>query len=206
MHNYQSRAWLKWLSLRHVATLLVLFIAFAYSAWLIKVTSPKTQEERYSDKIPDYYLTDVVALEFNEQGQLLHQLLSPKVIHIPSDDTVLLKAPHITVYSTDVPPQAPWQITALHGKTIENNKYAWLWNQVVLHQPSSAQNKEMTILTSRMRVVPSENIADTHAPVTVIQPGLEVHSIGMRAFLKEKRVDLLSRAQGVYDVNAAGDN
>lgn len=206
MSKPHGRAWLHWMSARSLATTVVLLLAFIYSGWLIKLTSTSNNEAQYSDHIPDFYLTDVVSAEFDAKGQVLHKLISPKVIHIPFQDTLLLRTPAITIYSEDNPPQAPWQINALHGKTINKNQRAWLWGNVVLHQSASDQNKMITILTSRLMVIPSINIAQTHAPVTVIQPGLTVHSVGMRAYLKEKRVDLLSRAQGEYDVNEAGDN
>jgi lipopolysaccharide export system protein LptC len=206
MSRQQGRNWQQWMSARSVATTIVLLLAFIYSAWLIKLTSPSSSDVRYSDHIPDFYLTQVIAAEFDAQGQLLHKLISPKIIHIPFEDTLLLRMPEITIYSEDNPPQAPWQITALHGKTINKNQQAWLWGSVVLHQSASDQNKITTILTSRLMVTPATSIAETHAPVTVVEPGLTVHSVGMRAYLKEKRVDLLSRAQGEYDVNEAGDN
>jgi len=196
----QGQFWLSW---RMFWTIIALLLATIYSTWLVRATTPKTDNARYGDNIADFYLTDVLALEFNQQGQLIHRLVSPKVVHIPANDTLLLRNPDLTLYSESVPVKSPWRITALHGKTIQNDKQAWLWGNVVLHQPPSAENKDSTILTSQLTIYPDKNMAETYAPVTVLEPGLEVHSVGMRAYFKEKRVDLLSRAQGVYDVNEA---
>jgi len=206
MRHDSPPRWSTWFSTRHLATVIVLLLGVIYSAWLVKVTTVPNQHIQYTDKVPDYFLTDVTALAFNAEGHLLHQLQSPRLLHIPANDTILLRAPHLMIYSDNIPPQGPWQITALHGKTNQDNQYIWLWNQVVLHQLPSPQNKDITILTDRMAVNANTRIAETHTPVTVLEPGLQVHSIGMRVFLDEQRVDLLSHAQGIYDVNIAGDS
>ena len=57
----------------------------------------------------------------------------------------------------------------------------------------------MDIRTEDMRVLPNTNYGETDKLVIINTPGSESRGVGMRAFLDQGRVELLSQVHTLYD-------
>lgn len=147
----------------------------------------------------DFYMQGVTATRFDKQGQLVSSLYSPKVTHYPHQDTYLLENPDIQLREENNP--QPWQIRAYHGKALHQMTYVELWEDVRIHQNNSSAHPTTTILTSFLIVKPKIKYAETDKPVTFLQPGTRINSIGMRAYFNQQKVELLSHARGYYANN-----
>ncbi|MFN7097126.1 MAG: LPS export ABC transporter periplasmic protein LptC [Gammaproteobacteria bacterium] len=185
------------ISTGNLIAIVALFMLVCYTGWLLKATSGSSLVAPEDKKHPDFFVTDVTAIETSDTGSIKNQFMSPKVVHYEENDTYFYDTPHVITYSSDG--KAPWNITALHGKSINGNERIILWNDVKIHEPPSTLNNDTWITTSWMVVYPKQNYAESDKPVTFTEPDLTVHSIGMRVYFKEKKVELLNQAQGVYD-------
>ncbi len=178
-----------------------LFLLVVYTGWLLKQTQQTTFVSSKNDSLPDFIAHDVVAIETDNTGKLHNKFISSEIVHYAKDDTAFYDKPHIISYSATE--KQPWDITANHGQSIHGTKKLILWDDVNIHEPEGAMNNDTRITTSRLIVYPSQNYAETDEPVTFIEPGLVVHSVGMKIYFKEKRVELLNQARGEYDASKA---
>lgn len=149
----------------------------------------------------DAFAMGIDGVQFDALGQKQGELKSPQLLHLARDDSSLLTTPELTLYSKDN--KAPWTISSQSGKTFNGIEKVDLIDNVVIHQPVGAQNQETTIMTSLLHIFPDKQWANTDKPVTLIQSGIKITSVGMNAYLDQKHVTLLSQARGFYDPNKA---
>jgi lipopolysaccharide export system protein LptC len=185
------------ISLGNLIAIIALFMLVCYTGWLLKEMNKSSFVTPEDNKHPDFIINNVIATETSETGSIKNKFMSPKVVHYNDNDTYFYDSPHVIAYPSDG--KAPWDITAVHGKSINGTEKIILWDDVKIHEPQSTQNNDTWITTSWMVIFPKQNYAESDKPVTFTEPDLTVHSIGMRVYFKEKKVELLNQAQGVYD-------
>ncbi len=184
-------------SIGNILSIIGLCILVSYTTWLWRETTKSTIVPTADNQSPDYFAANITATETSPMGTLKDKFITPKAVHYATNDTTLYDRPHIISYSDDG--KSPWDITALHGKSINGTEKLILSDDVKIHEPPGLKNNDTWITTSWLVVYPKQNYAETDKPVTFIEPDLTVNSIGMRVYFKEKRIELLNQARGVYD-------
>ncbi len=181
-----------------INALLLLLAIVSFLGWYNYTGNPGNAKT--TAKI-DAFAIDIDGMQFDVLGQKQGELKSPKLLHFANDDSSLLTTPRLTLYSKDN--KAPWSITSQTGKTFNGTEKVDLIDNVVIHQPTSAQNQDTTISTSLLHIFPKQQLANTDKSVTLVQSGVKITSIGMNAYLDQKHVTLLSQARGFYDPTKA---
>lgn len=181
-----------------INALLLLLAVVSFFGWYHYTTNPGKAK---TTAIIDAFAIDIDGMQFDVSGQKQGELKSPKLLHFVSDDSSLLTTPHLTLYSKN--DKAPWTITSQTGKAFNGTEKVDLIDNVVIHQPTSAQNQDTTISTSLLHIFPKQQLANTDKSVTLVQSGVKITSIGMNAYLDQKHVTLLSQARGFYDPTKA---
>lgn len=177
--------------------LLILAIVSFYAWYQFKITANTNPAAIAIDA----FAIDIEATQFNVLGQKRGEIQTPKLVHFTDGDSSLLTTPHVILYSQNN--KAPWVISSRTGKTFDGTKKIDLIDNVVIHQPQGSQNTDTTITTSLLHIFPKAQLANTDQLVTLIQPGIKITSMGMNAYLDQKRVTLLSQARGLYDPKKA---
>tara|TARA_R110000868_G_scaffold8205_9_gene42854 strand:+ start:30856 stop:31470 length:615 start_codon:yes stop_codon:yes gene_type:complete len=169
--------------------------------WLIlQVSFTSTNKPPLPPQYPDSYMGNVVAVQMDVTGHPESRYFSPTMVHFKKDNASDLTKPDMYVYSVDQP---AWHITADQGRAEQGLQLVHLWGHVHAHQPAGKTSPPMTILTTQATVYPHTKIIISHAPVTLIQPGTKVHSIGARANMRKGEVDLFSNANATYNQKLA---
>ncbi len=181
-----------------INVLLLLLATLSFWGWYHYTTKPKHTE---TTSIIDAFAIGIDGTQFDVMGQKQGELKSPKLLHFVDNDTSLLTAPLLTLYSKDN--KTPWTISSKTGKTFNGTEKVDLIDDVVIHQPTGAQNQDTTITTSLLHIFPKQQLANTDKSVTLIQSGIRITSIGMNAYLDQKHVTLLSQVRGSYDPTKA---
>ncbi|MAZ39316.1 MAG: LPS export ABC transporter periplasmic protein LptC [Legionellales bacterium] len=185
--------------LRKVFGIAALILLVAYTSWLVKETGiSKRTTIDVNKNHPNFFAKNVHSKEFDSNGKLIHILNSPYLLHYPKKDSAVLTKPQFIIYSTKND-KAPWFVTANQGKTINGTDIIHLTGNVIIHEPQSKSNNNLTIKTEALTIYPKRNFAETNKSVSINEPGITVHSIGMKVYFKQKRVILLNQARGVYD-------
>lgn len=180
-------------------TLWLIFVALILtgSGWYFthpaKIT--RMDEETLANTI-DTTIVNLTVRQFDEKGSLVNLLKTPLLQHIPKDDVHLLQTPHIIIAQEDQP---NWEIQSQKAKSLEGGKRIIFMEQVIVHQNADKKTQESTLKTEEVTYFPKEKKASTNLLVTYEQPGNFIQSMGMNAFLDEKRVELLHQARGTYE-------
>ncbi len=180
---------------------ILLFIAVILSCWLmywyvlkqtsVTITKPTT---------PDAFAKQVVAIRMDENGNILNELFTPYLIHSPVNNTTTFVTPHL-VFQT--PSKEPWHVYADHGQMQQGDQTIVLWGNVKAIQAAGPNNPATALTTTAATLYPKLKQASTDQPVTLVQPGIIVKSVGAHVDLKQNTVDLLSQVSGEYQSNVA---
>ena len=85
------------------------------------------------------------------------------------------------------------------GWVSADNDVLMLLGKVDIWRDSSDGKREIHIETEDLRVLPHEEYAETQLPVSISTPESLTSGTGMRAFLGESRVQLLSKVRTTID-------
>lgn len=196
------KAYDSFFSTRSLGVIFLLLMGLAYSVWLLHKSKPNPTPVVTQEVFrPDAYAETVLAIQINEQGIKHSEIRAPEVIHFPYENSANITKPSMIIYSDKG--EEPWYISSDSGKSVEGSQKITLEENVVLHQPAGPKNQAITINTTLLNVMPKENLVTTDKPIVFTQPGIVVTSIGMNAYMNDKRVELLSHAKGTYDPTKA---
>ncbi len=174
-----------------------LLITLSLSWWLVNAsfTQNHTNAASNSPTTPDGFMTEANYTHFDQNGDVQSQLYSPKVTHFSENDTSFLEKPALVMHTLD---HQTWLISAENGSSTHGTKEILLKDNVKVQRTKVLQNTTSTLTTELLRAYPDTNLAETDQPVTIIQPGSIVKSVGMTANLKTGDINLLSEAQGTF--------
>jgi len=181
---------------KQAAWMFVALIGLACSGWYY-ASAPTvfTLNEQALSTTVDIVIRQLIVHQFDANGQLAHYLHTPLMQHTPFNNTHWLKNPHIKIAQKNQP---PWDIRAEHATALHNGKQITFNKHVLIHQKKDAHTQESTLATEEITYFPENKLATTPKLVEFTQAGNVMKSTGMKAWLAENRVQLLSNAQGTY--------
>ncbi|WP_412754066.1 LPS export ABC transporter periplasmic protein LptC [Legionella londiniensis] len=181
---------------KQAAWLFAALISLACCGWYFASSSHIAQlDEHTLSTTPDTIVNQLTLKQFDANGRLINSLNTPLLKHIPANNTHWFMKPRILI--TQATDEAPWEINALEATSLFGGEQITFNKNVIIHQ-RSGKHPESTIKTEEMIYYPQKKLAVTEQEVTFFQPGNIVKSLGMKAYLDKKQVQL-SRARGIYD-------
>ena len=179
--------------------LFLALISLGFFGWYFASTTPKPKLDANTlTTTADAMISNLNVQQFNSDGLLVHTLETPLVKHIPKDNTHWFKSPIIKVAQENGP---AWEIQALQAHALHGGETITFSNDVIAYQAAGPKTPESIIKTDEITYFPQKKEVLTEKIITLQQPGTFVESKGMKAYLTEKRVQLLSRARGIYEPN-----
>jgi len=155
--------------------------------------SPPTVSQKHS---PDYFMEDFTLTSMNEKGTPNSILVSSKMLHYPDDDSTELDAPFMTMFGEI---GKPWKIKADRGWVSGNNELILLSGNVRIDRLSGPNNRPVKLLTNKLRIHPESDFAETDQPVTMVSDKRHTSAIGMRAYIREGKLQLLDDVRVNYE-------
>jgi len=184
---------------KHLTIAFLCLIFFGFGSWFfLKTNNPQLFDKKEISTAPDSFMSQLTATRFDEKGNIASKMISTQLTHYPNNNTTVFQNPQITIYREN---ESPWLITAKHGKAINGTKKITLIDDVHIHQAASKNNTETTITTSKLSYIPKKEFAETDQAITIKQPGTTIKSIGMNAYLKQGKINLLNKARAHYTVH-----
>lgn len=173
-------------------------VALAFSGYYFASSRASTVrlDKRTLSITADTVISDLTVRQFDANGKLANYIETPELRHIPKQDTHLLKRPRIVIAQDDQP---DWEIRANSARAIHRGEEITFLNQVVVHQGGDAHTEESTLKTDELTYYPQQKLATSALAVIFERPGSIVHSQGMKAYLEQKHVQLLSGARATYE-------
>jgi len=170
---------------------IIMLLLAAGSAWLLHKISPgKSRTTRELLHQPDYYMENFRTSNMEEDGTLKNRLRAEQMTHYPDDNTTELIRPMLEIPRAD---EQPINIVADKGWVTADNEVILLTGNVNLWQNDATGNKSLEIITSDVRILVNQDYAETDKPSTFIGKGTTVKGTGVKAYLKEGRLQLLHK-------------
>ncbi len=141
-----------------------------------------------------YYVDNAELTGTGDDGQLLYRARTKQATEHPEDGSVTLDEVIID-YATDS--DVPWLLSATAGRIPAGGKILQLMGDVVAVARAN-EGEPATIRTDFLELDPETFVAFTNRKVAIDYSGSEVFAVGMRAFLKEDRLQLLSKVNGKF--------
>jgi len=172
-----------------------LLIALGY--WNIRPESfDETQETIGSDTDIDFFMINSRTQQFMEDGKLNYLITANKLEHIKATDITLMNQPDLLLYRSG---EQPWHVQSKLGEVAPQGKQVELIEDVRV-QRTDAKNRKTLLTTSRMTVFPDKEYAETSQAVKIEAANGVTTAIGMKAYLNEGRMLLLSNVRGQHEV------
>ena len=143
----------------------------------------------------DYYATNAYSLQFLPDGNLQYEMTTDTVECLKSSKITLLTNPEITLYRDN---KLPWCFTSKRGEVNPDGTQVILIDSVRIAR-TDEKNRNTIITSNQISVFPQQQYAQTDQEVRIEGAGVVSTGNGMKAYLKESRVHLLSNVRGQYE-------
>lgn len=180
-----------------VIVFVIIFVALKYSGNVEELIETKQAEKEF----PQVFMTNVDMREFAADGTLHFQLKTPLIRHFQigdkngADDYTLFDLPQIVFLGSEEKPA--WYMTAEVGRNDNNGELFTLSTNVLAQQVSKTQGT-ISISTSELQLNTRDQFAETDKAVTMRSAKTHLETVGMRAFIKQDQIELLSQVTGTY--------
>jgi lipopolysaccharide export system protein LptC len=141
-----------------------------------------------------YYANDALLTGTDDDGHILYRVTAATIQQMPADGSVSLQS---VAVNYDPARQVPWNLRADTGRIMLGGKMLALSGNVVA-ATREAVSPAATIRTDYMEFDPGTDIATTDRKVVIDYAGSTVHATGLRAMLRQDRLELLSDVIGQY--------
>ena len=143
----------------------------------------------------DYYAINAHSVQFLPDGKLQYDMTSDKLEHVKTSEVTQLTNPDLKMYRGT---EFPWHVQSERGEVNSDGTEVELIDSVRISR-TDEKNRPMLITTTRMTVFPEQQYAQTQQPVKIDGAGGVSTGTGMKAYLKESRIHLLSNVRGQYE-------
>lgn len=188
------------MNLRALGAITLLVSLSALAIWL-QQSSDKQAETATAKAInkkhsPDYFMEDFTVTSMSEKGLPRSILVSAKMLHYPDDNSTELDAPFMTMIGEI---GKPWKIKADRGWVSDNNELILLSGNVRIDRLSGPNNRPVKLFTDKLRIHPESDFAETDQPVTMLSNKRRTTAVGMRAYIRDGKLQLLDNVRVSYD-------
>jgi len=185
-------------NLKLAAVVVFLVVVAIGTLWLLRQTELQgLQGTQSKTHVPDYYFTDATVTSLDQGGKPASELVSPRIIHHPDDDTVETFQPHMRYFLQN---GLPWFAQADHGMEPSGGNLIYLDGHVEMTHPDQNGGPPLVIDTEHMTVNLTTNIASTDDPVTIVKGDSQMRGIGMDGYMRDNRMVLRTKVIGFYVV------
>lgn len=182
-----------------VTIVITLIITALASAWFLNRlddSGSTLDTTAYHD--PDYYMEDFSTLTMTQDGTPKNRLSANYMAHYPDDDTTELLKPKMEIFRLD---KLPMYVSADKGWVTANNDFILLTGNVVLWEDDEFGTRTLQVNTSKVDVLLDQAYAETDKYVKIISNKTTITGIGMRAYFKDSRLEVLTNVQTTIQPN-----
>ncbi len=179
-----------------ILTLIAALLA-AVGYWNIRPESFNRNPPSASDTSAiDFYVINAKSTQFRADGSLDHVMTSSKLEHIKTSDITLLSNPDLLLYRGNV---QPWHVQSSRGEVAPGGQEVELIDNVRVAR-TDAKGRPTILTSSRLTVFPDKEYAQTQQAVRIEAANGVTTAQGMKAYLNDGRMLLLSNVRGQHEV------
>ena len=151
-------------------------------------------------RYPNAIMDGATTRQFDANGNIEYELISDQIRFFEeteqySDAYIEYKNPEFMFYAEDQ--REPITVTSEKGYSFDGGETIELNDKVTLVQP--LENGELyQVDTDTLTILPTQQFAETDKPVIITQKIGVTTATGLKANLKQQRIELLSNVRGNY--------
>ncbi len=175
----------------------VLAALAALSTWFLSSLESSLRSDNVKDDTtPMLYMDNFSAVRMDEHGFQEYTVRSPHLVQLPADQGTWVEQPDMDVFKDDI---RMWMIRSRRGWISTDNSVIRLQGNVSMTRPVSSGEQPVVITTRHMLLRPDDNYAETPAAVKMESASSVVTGVGLKVYLAEQRLELLSEVRGRYE-------
>jgi LPS export ABC transporter protein LptC len=161
-----------------------------------RTTAPPPEQAVESRSTPlGYYLRDAVVLGTDDEGRVLYRINAELAEERPGDGSLQMNGVRVEFQADE---QVPWQVSASRAEAQPDMGYLNLEGDVTLEREPSQGRPRTVVETASLRLEPERHTAVADGEVRFTVGVNTLHAVGLKAFLKEDRVELASKGYGRF--------
>ncbi|MBH96866.1 MAG: LPS export ABC transporter periplasmic protein LptC [Rhodospirillaceae bacterium] len=177
--------------------LCILLVLVTTSAWILKeLDDDQALAKTEVSHIPDFFMEHFSAVTMDENGKPMRRIAADYLVHFADTQTKELEKPYLIVYH---PSRPPWHVKSDRGWVSKDDDEMLLLGQVEIWREGKSGQRVLEILTRDLRVLPEAQYGETSEQVVIRTKNSESKGVGMRAYLEERRLELLSEVVTTYE-------
>ncbi|MCQ4323771.1 LPS export ABC transporter periplasmic protein LptC [Stutzerimonas stutzeri] len=179
-----------------LALIAALLVAIGY--WNIRPESFMQQPATVSGEEPeiDFYAINSRTVQYQPDGKRHYEMTADKVEHLRASEVSLLTRPDLLAYRGT---ELPWHARSERGEVSADGSEVELIDQVRIER-TDAKGRPTILTTSRLTVLPEKDYAETSQAVRIEAANGVTTATGMKAYLDDGRMHLLSNVRGQHEL------
>ncbi len=184
--------------LGYILLLIIVVAIAATSSWLLnKVEVQPFDLVKPTPHDMDYFLTNFNATIMNKEGKPHYILNGTRLEHFPDDGSIDITLPDIKLFREKL---SPWYLKAKQARILKKGTLIHLNGKVSMRRPGNKNEPELKLDTSNLTIKADLDYAETRDAVFIQTEKHRLKAIGMRVYLADGRLELLSNVEGFYNV------
>ncbi len=148
------------------------------------------------DSAIDGYALNTRTTQYRLDGKIQYELKAERSEHVKATDVTLVTRPDMLAFrGTDF----PWHIRSARAEVAPGGSQAELIDDVRVER-TDAKGRPVVLTTTRMTVFPDKQYAQTEQAVRIEAANGVTTANGMKAYLEDGRMLLLSNVRGQHEV------
>jgi lipopolysaccharide export system protein LptC len=172
--------------------LLLLALATGWMVWKLRVV--EAPAPLYGPPRSDYLLVDYELVSLDDAGAEAFRVSGPRLARHPHLGTLEVEQPRFLFPDSK---GGRWNARADRAWVAQDGNELRLIDNVEFDGPPSEAGGRIEVRTSRLSVLPEQNVISNEVPVTVTGPGSILRGRGLRAEMDTRRFQL-SQVTGRY--------
>ncbi|WP_374440057.1 LPS export ABC transporter periplasmic protein LptC [Pseudomonas panipatensis] len=179
-----------------LALIAVLLVALGYY-WNVRLDLFTERNIPQSNDAIDFYALSAHSIQYRVDGTLGYEMTADRLEHMKATDITNVTTPDLYFFRAG--DTLPWHVQSVRAEVAPQGKQVELIDDVRV-QRTDAQNRNLLLNTTRLTVFPDQDYAQTEQPVKITEPNGVTTAVGMKAYLKDSRMLLLSNVRGQHEV------
>ncbi|TWI55395.1 lipopolysaccharide export system protein LptC [Pseudomonas duriflava] len=149
-----------------------------------------------SDSRIDAFAINARAIQYRPDGKVQYEMTSERLDHVEATDITHVTRPDVLAYrGTDL----PWHMRSVRAEVAPGGSQAELIDDVRVER-TDAKGRSTVLTTTRLTVFPDKDYAQTEQAVRIEAANGVTTALGMKAYLNDGRMLLLSKVRGQHEV------
>jgi len=177
---------------RWIPTVLLILLAAGSATVLRQLETEEEIARGKAGHTPDFFMDNFESAIHGIDGRPVRVVRATQMLHFPDTQTRELEEPYITMYHAV---RTPWHVKSERGWVSAAGDVILLLGKVHAWRKTESGAPLVDLYTTDLRVLPDTSYGESDSPAIIVTNGQQSDGVGVRAYMTESRIELLSRVK-----------